>query len=182
LQQCNDLNGFYGEWYDSDGPYFDCDWYGSSSTFCSSYGNSYENFGFTANQACCACGGGGVVVDIMVVSTVAACVDVGGTYHMKNKINLSVFQTNLALSKSGSNSRLRLVYIHDDTSYDDFEEQSGQAPLDHLMSTFAVLRLTVGADIVVILQKTDRPAGPRTLEFLPCQTARALVSHTLELV
>lgn len=45
-------------WYDADGPYYDCTWYGSGSSYCSSYGDYYSNFGTTANQACCACGGG----------------------------------------------------------------------------------------------------------------------------
>ena len=46
-------------WYDSDGPTctYDCNWY-SSGTNCASYGDSYANFGTTANQACCVCGGG----------------------------------------------------------------------------------------------------------------------------
>lgn len=49
--------GSYHDWYDSDGPYYDCDWY-SQGIRCSAYGHGYENDGFTANQACCACGGG----------------------------------------------------------------------------------------------------------------------------
>ena len=44
-------------WYDSDGPFFDCEWY-SYHNRCSTYGNSYENMGKVANQACCVCGGG----------------------------------------------------------------------------------------------------------------------------
>lgn len=44
-------------WYDSDGPYFNCDWYAVDNR-CQLYGNFYQNFGATANQACCGCGGG----------------------------------------------------------------------------------------------------------------------------
>jgi len=43
-------------WYDSDGPVYDCDWYANGQ--CAALGNGYENFGATANQACCGCGGG----------------------------------------------------------------------------------------------------------------------------
>jgi hypothetical protein len=45
-------------WYDSDGAVYNCDWYASGSNYCADYGDWYENFGTTANQACCACGGG----------------------------------------------------------------------------------------------------------------------------
>merc|ERR1712038_766492 len=44
-------------WYDSDGPTYDCEWY-SEGNNCQAHGDSYENFGKTANEACCACGGG----------------------------------------------------------------------------------------------------------------------------
>jgi Subtilisin-like serine proteases len=44
-------------WYDSDGPTFDCVWYAVGDR-CATYGNYYENFGKTANEACCECGGG----------------------------------------------------------------------------------------------------------------------------
>ena len=63
LQSCQDVRGYYGSWYDADGPYYDCEWYGSSGSYCTSYGDSYANFGFTANQACCACGGETNLVD-----------------------------------------------------------------------------------------------------------------------
>lgn len=45
-------------WYDSDGPGYNCNWYASDSRYCSAYGSDYRNFGRTANEACCACGGG----------------------------------------------------------------------------------------------------------------------------
>lgn len=52
--QCEDVD----RWYDADGSDFDCKWYSESASHCSAYGNSLANFGYTANQACCACGGG----------------------------------------------------------------------------------------------------------------------------
>ena len=57
--QCSDLprNSNGDAWYDSDGPDFDCPWY-TEGTNCADYGDGYEAFGLTANQACCACGGG----------------------------------------------------------------------------------------------------------------------------
>lgn len=45
------------DWYDSDGSRFDCEWY-SRNFNCERYGGSYKNFGKTANEACCSCGGG----------------------------------------------------------------------------------------------------------------------------
>lgn len=50
-------------WYDSDGPTYNCDWYASGDN-CANYGDSYPNptfDGATANQACCVCGGGSTV-------------------------------------------------------------------------------------------------------------------------
>ena len=44
-------------WYDIDGPTYSCSWYAQGSN-CATFGNSYANFGKTANQACCVCGGG----------------------------------------------------------------------------------------------------------------------------
>lgn len=48
------------DWYDSDGPTYNCEWYGESMTAerCRDYGNTNGNFGYTASRACCACGGG----------------------------------------------------------------------------------------------------------------------------
>lgn len=45
------------DWYDSDGPEYNCAFY-SQGRNCEQYGDQYENFGKTANEACCACGGG----------------------------------------------------------------------------------------------------------------------------
>jgi len=47
----------FPDWYDSDGPKFDCSWYADKQN-CLFYGDSYENFGLTATGACCVCGGG----------------------------------------------------------------------------------------------------------------------------
>lgn len=55
-----------GGWYDSGGPFYDCDWYNKSDN-CVRYGNFFENYGETAKEACCTCGGGsnsGDCVDI----------------------------------------------------------------------------------------------------------------------
>jgi hypothetical protein len=45
------------EWHDSDGVLYNCTWYASHAQegACQSYGIMYENFGMTANEACCAC-------------------------------------------------------------------------------------------------------------------------------
>jgi len=47
---CQDVTG----WYDIDGPNYSCDWY-KRGRRCHVYGNSYRNFGKTAQEACCAC-------------------------------------------------------------------------------------------------------------------------------
>ena len=44
-------------WYDSDGPTYDCEWYGFGDR-CDNLGHSYRNFGKTAKEACCECSGG----------------------------------------------------------------------------------------------------------------------------
>jgi rRNA maturation protein Nop10 len=44
-------------WYDADGPEYDCTWYALDDN-CQLYGSELENFGYTANEACCVCGGG----------------------------------------------------------------------------------------------------------------------------
>ena len=47
----------YPNWYDSAGREFDCFWY-SQGNRCEEYGDQFSNFGYTAKQACAACGGG----------------------------------------------------------------------------------------------------------------------------
>lgn len=47
------------DWYDSGGPQYDCGYYAQDGgKFCATEGHLYENFGMTASQACCVCGGG----------------------------------------------------------------------------------------------------------------------------
>mmetsp|Transcript_6562 Transcript_6562/g.8537 ORF Transcript_6562/g.8537 Transcript_6562/m.8537 type:complete len:703 (-) Transcript_6562:138-2246(-) len=48
---------FPSDWFDSDGSDYTCEWY-AQGTNCISFGDGYENGGYTANEACCACGGG----------------------------------------------------------------------------------------------------------------------------
>ena len=45
------------EWYDAAGKEFTCDFY-SYEENCNIFGNDFANFGWTAKQACCNCGGG----------------------------------------------------------------------------------------------------------------------------
>jgi len=52
LVECHDEPTF---WYDSDGPYYDCQWYRQDRRRCEWYGHWYQNFGKTANEACCGC-------------------------------------------------------------------------------------------------------------------------------
>lgn len=47
-------------WYDADGPSYNCYWYSQGSR-CDDFGKLYANFGKTASQACCGCGGGNIV-------------------------------------------------------------------------------------------------------------------------
>ena len=49
-EQCVDLGN---NWYDSDGPTYDCEWYGASSSRCATFGNFAENyvrFSFAASR------------------------------------------------------------------------------------------------------------------------------------
>ena len=48
---------FPANWFDEEGDKFNCLWYADKEN-CEHYGNDYENFGKTAKQACCVCGGG----------------------------------------------------------------------------------------------------------------------------
>jgi hypothetical protein len=45
-------------WYEDGNPRYNCDWYASGTHYCRIYGDDYRNFGKTANEACCVCGGG----------------------------------------------------------------------------------------------------------------------------
>ncbi len=42
-------------WHDSNGETFNCDWYAQDSDRCDIIGLFFENFGMTAQEACCAC-------------------------------------------------------------------------------------------------------------------------------
>jgi len=46
-------------WHDSDGDKYDCEWYGEQDR-CEKFGDEFPNDGFTANEACCTCGGGAI--------------------------------------------------------------------------------------------------------------------------
>jgi len=65
------------EWHDSSGNEYDCSWY-SNGDNCQLYGDQYENANYTANEACCACGGGSTYAEPTVAptnSTEAVCED-----------------------------------------------------------------------------------------------------------
>ena len=63
--QCVDYKQSNGApWNDADGSYYNCNWYGSNDAYCNLYGNAGKNFGRTANQACCVCGGGSDSINI----------------------------------------------------------------------------------------------------------------------
>jgi len=54
------------QWHDSSSSNFNCMWYGSiSSDICAQAGDDYSNFGMTANEACCACGGGATAAPLV---------------------------------------------------------------------------------------------------------------------
>ena len=56
-QQCSDKSVKNLAWHDSDGADYNCQWYALGNN-CAESGDSYANFGMTAKEACCACGGG----------------------------------------------------------------------------------------------------------------------------
>jgi len=62
------------QWHDSDGVTFGCEWY-AQKTNCAVYGDNYENYGKTANAACCVCGGGADTPSPTAAPTVAATAD-----------------------------------------------------------------------------------------------------------
>ena len=45
-------------WYDRDGPNYDCDWYTGSPSDCADAENYADSNGISAKDACCICGGG----------------------------------------------------------------------------------------------------------------------------
>ena len=50
------------EWHDSGGSEYNCEWY-SEDDNCETHGDAYEYDGYTAKEACCACGGGTTASD-----------------------------------------------------------------------------------------------------------------------
>ncbi len=59
-KECADIipNGTL-RWYDAWSPTQTCSWYAENHpTRCNRYGKHYRNFGYTASQICCICGGG----------------------------------------------------------------------------------------------------------------------------
>merc|ERR1711935_1097797 len=58
-ETCQDYTCSDGsEWSDEDGSEYDCGWYQQNTVNCDAYGDGFENCGYNANEACCACGGG----------------------------------------------------------------------------------------------------------------------------
>mmetsp|Transcript_17007 Transcript_17007/g.23945 ORF Transcript_17007/g.23945 Transcript_17007/m.23945 type:complete len:585 (-) Transcript_17007:137-1891(-) len=53
----NTCTDFPLDWHDANGSTYNCSWY-DLGTNCQLYGDGFESQGFTANEACCACGGG----------------------------------------------------------------------------------------------------------------------------
>jgi len=51
FKQCKDTL----PWFSSVGPRHTCAYYASDPRLCEWYGHKYENFGYTANEICCAC-------------------------------------------------------------------------------------------------------------------------------
>mmetsp|Transcript_18390 Transcript_18390/g.23151 ORF Transcript_18390/g.23151 Transcript_18390/m.23151 type:complete len:338 (-) Transcript_18390:168-1181(-) len=47
-------------WSDVGGPKYNCEWYAKNNNNCADYGNFFENYGSTAKEVCCSCGGGGL--------------------------------------------------------------------------------------------------------------------------
>ena len=57
IEDCMGCTSSVSGWYDAGGSTFNYDWYDVGER-CLMYGNDFTNFGYTARQACCACGGG----------------------------------------------------------------------------------------------------------------------------
>ena len=50
------------EWHDNGGVTFNCEWYNRTNNACKLFGDKFENFNMTANDACCTCGGGWLIL------------------------------------------------------------------------------------------------------------------------
>lgn len=83
---CSDIVGPQGiSWHDTGGEDFNCDWYALDR--CDQYGNSFENYGYTANEACCACGGGSPTTIVSPPdSTVGESPDTPGYFQVRFQI------------------------------------------------------------------------------------------------
>jgi len=55
--QASSCIDFPSDWHDANGSIYNCNWY-AQGTNCPLYGDGFDRQGFTANEACCACGGG----------------------------------------------------------------------------------------------------------------------------
>ena len=58
-------------WHESTGDDYDCDYYNEDDR-CDDYGDDYEYGGYTANEACCTCGGGSTGTDDELVQELSA--------------------------------------------------------------------------------------------------------------
>lgn len=64
------------KWYDSLGDAYDCDWYATDSDlYCGTFADDTSNFGMTANEACCVCGGGVNPGTTVTNTTTTPCTD-----------------------------------------------------------------------------------------------------------
>lgn len=59
---CSDLTVNGQAWNDADGTMYNCQWYETTLDACRNHGDSFRNT-YTANEACCACGGGSTALE-----------------------------------------------------------------------------------------------------------------------
>ena len=95
----------------------DCNWY-TTQDRCTEYGGYYSNMGYTANQACCTCGGGGYTSNIMIMydNNVLSKYGNGNKQKVERLLAEGMMYTNLALKLSGSSVRIRTVLTSPDLS------------------------------------------------------------------
>lgn len=158
---CSDRPGWYGQWYDKDGPTYNCAWYAQDpSRRCSQFGGSRDNFGYTANEACCICGGGGAgTIDALVIYTTKAkkteANGVDDAAPIERLVALAALQVNVAFDLFGISSRLRVVKTVE-TSYDETGRNTTTI-LTHLTKPgdafleYDAFQNSVGADVVIII-------------------------------
>lgn len=161
---CDDRLGYYGEWYDYRGPTFTCAWYKQNNSRCTADGDNFENFGYTAKRACCDCGGGGVEIDVMFVTTAGARNEAGSNGAMERDIFIWMFQANVAFELSGISTRVRLVHIDHDATFtesgkildDIFKLKDANTDLG---KRIANKRRDYGADIVALAVVSSNVCG-----------------------